>query len=193
MSRAQHGTVRSLVTCVCCLGVLSISHAVLFAQVPRLEPGARIRLEVPSAGGRLEGTLVALESDTVLVREDGQAPGLILIVLADSIARVEVRRERPMTLEGAGVGLLAGTLLALTATPDLVDENGDCTTLPCLAYKVSPHLDTRMAVLGVVGTLLGAIAGAGMKTQTWEPVQLNWLDVGPAPDGGLALGIRIHF
>ena len=117
MSRAQHGTVRSLVTCVCCLGVLSISHAVLFAQVPRLEPGARIRLEVPSAGGRLEGTLVALESDTVLVREDGQAPGLILIVLADSIARVEVRRERPMTLEGAGVGLLAGTLLALTATP----------------------------------------------------------------------------
>ncbi len=122
-----------------------------------------MRLDAPSQGGRLTGTLVAVESDTLVVREDGQAEGLRLIILTDSIARLEVRRERSMAFEGAGVGLFAGILAALAADPNWVDENGECTTLPCVAYKVSPHLDTRLAVLGVVGTLLGAIAGSGRR------------------------------
>jgi hypothetical protein len=106
-----------------------------------------------------------------------------------------VRRERRMTLEGAGMGLLAGTLTALAADPEWVDENGDCTTLPCIAYQVSPHLDTRLAVFGVVvvGVLLGAIVGSEAKTATWAPVHLERLTVGPAPAGGFAMGVRITF
>ncbi len=42
---------------------------------PRLEPGARVRLDASSLG-RITGTLVALETDTLVVREDGQAEGL---------------------------------------------------------------------------------------------------------------------
>jgi hypothetical protein len=134
-----------------------------------------------------------LESDTLAVRVDGQAEGLRLIVLADSISRIEVRRERSMTLDFAGVGLLTGTLVALTASPDWVDENGDCTPLGCRAYKVFPHLETRIVVLGLVGALLGGIAGSGEKTHTWVQVHLPRLNVGPAPGGGLALGVRISF
>lgn len=163
------------------------------AQVPRLEPGARIRFDAPSLGGRLTGTLVTWESDTLMVNVDGDAAGLNLIVPVDSVAHIDVRRERRMTLEGVGVGLLAGTLTALAADPDWVDENGDCTTLPCVAYKVSPHLDTRLAVFGIAGVLLGAIAGSAEKTATWAPVSLARLNVGPAPGGGLALGVRITF
>ena len=152
-----------------------------------------MRLDAPSQGGLLTGTLVAVESDTLVVREDGQAEGLRLIILADSVSRLEVRRERSRALEGAGLGLLVGSLVALAADPNWVDENGECTTLPCVAYEVSPHLDTRLAVLGLVGTLAGVIAGSGEKTYTWSHVPLERLQVGPAPGGGLAFGVRISF
>jgi len=98
-----------------------------------------------------------------------------------------------MALEGAGLGLLFGTLVALAADPNWVDENGECTTLPCVAYKVSPHLDKRLAVLGLVGTLAGAIAGAGEVKHSWVQVPLQLLQVGPTPGGGMALGLRISF
>jgi hypothetical protein len=163
------------------------------AQTNRLAPGARVRLEAPSLGGRLVGTLVALENDTLAIQEDGQADGLRLIIRTDSIARLEVRRERSMALEGAGVGLLAGALTALAADPNWLDENGDCTTLSCIAYKVSPHLDTRLAVFGTLGTLLGAIAGSGEKTHRWARVDLKRVHIAPAPSGGLALGFSISF
>src|SRR5438128_7822577 len=116
--------VRSIPPFACCLAALAVSRPALCAQAPppRLEPGARVRLEVSSLG-RITGTLVAWEPDTLVVREDGQAEGLRLIILADSVSRIDVRRERRMTLEGAGVGLLVGTLLAVTAATDWVDEN----------------------------------------------------------------------
>ncbi|MGB5081048.1 MAG: hypothetical protein WBO23_09940 [Burkholderiales bacterium] len=161
--------------------------------MPRLDPGTRIRFDAPSLGGRLTGTLVSWESDTLVVRVDGDAEGLALILPADSVRRIDVRRQRRMTLEGAGVGLVGGALLALVASPDWLDENGNCLTLPCLAYEVSPHLDTRVAVLGFAGLLLGTIVGSETKTATWAPVHLERLTVRPAPDGGLALGVRLTF
>jgi len=186
--------VRSLPAFACCLAALAVSRPALCAQArpPRLEPGARVRLDAPSLG-RITGTLVAWEPDTLVVREDGQAEGLNLIVLADSVSRIDVRRERRMTLEGVGVGLLVGTLVAVTASPDWVDENGDCTPLACRVYQISPNLDTRIAVLGLVGALAGAIAGSETKTHTWSHVPLERLHVGAAPGGGLAFGARIPF
>jgi hypothetical protein len=163
------------------------------AQAPRLKPGARIRFDAPSLDGRLTGTLVAWGSDTLVVRVDGDAAGLNLMVPVDSVTHIDVRRERRMTLEGAGLGVLGGTLLALLASPDCVDENGETTALACLAYKVSPNLDTRVAVLGGVGGLLGTIIGSETKKATWAPVHLERLNIGPAPDGGMVLGVRISF
>lgn len=180
---------------VCCLVLLAVPRAAVCAQagLPRPAPGARIRFDTPSLGGPLTGTLVAWESDTLVVRVDGDAAGLRLIVPADSLTRMDVRRERRMTLEGLGLGLLGGTFLAVVASPDWVDENGECATLPCIAYKVSPQLDTRVAVLGFTGALLGTIIGSETKKVTWAPVHLERLRVGPATHGGLALGVRITF
>jgi len=178
---------------ICCLASLAVSRPAFGTQSTRLQPGARVRLDAPSQGGRLTGKLLAVESDTLVMEEDGQAAGLRLIILTDSISRLEVRRERSLTLEGAGLGLLFGTLVALAADPNWVDENGECTTLPCVAYEVSPHLDKRLAVLGLVGTLAGAIAGAGEVKHRWVQVPLQRLQVGPTPGGGMALGLRISF
>jgi hypothetical protein len=108
-------------------------------QAPRLQPGARIRFDAPSLGGRQTGTLVTWEADTLRVKVDGAPQGLSLIVPVDSVTRIDVGREQRMTLEGAGVGLLSGALLALVASPDWVDEDGNC-TFACLASKTFPHL-----------------------------------------------------
>jgi hypothetical protein len=184
---------RSIPPVACCLALLGAPRPAWSTQAPRLEPGARVRLDAPSLGGRLTGTLVRLAADTLVVEVDGHSVGLGLIVAADSVTRIDVYREQRMPLEGMVVGALAGTLLAAVASPDWVDENGDCTPLACLAYKVSPDLDTRVAVLGFTGALLGTIVGAETKTAKWAPVHLERLQIGSAPDGGLALGVRISF
>ena len=175
---------RSLPPIACCLGLLAVTRPAAGAQASRLTPGARVRLDAPSAGGQLTGTLIVLEPDTLVIAEDGQAAGLRLIILTDSIARLEVQRERSLALEGAILGVLGGTLLALAASPDCVDENGESQTLACLAYKVSPHLETRINVLGGLGALVGIIAGSDTKKRWWMPVPLN---------GGRAIGLSISF
>ncbi|HET8712513.1 MAG TPA: hypothetical protein VFM23_02390 [Gemmatimonadales bacterium] len=159
----------------------------------RLTPGARIRFDAPSVGDRLMGTLVSWEADTLTVSVDGDAPGLALMVATDSVTRMEVRGERRMTLEGLGLGVLAGALVALAADPDWVDEDGNCTTVACIAYEVSPNLDTRLGVLGGVGALLGIIVGSETKTERWTSVPLQRLQIGPTREGGLAFGMRIPF
>jgi hypothetical protein len=106
---------------------------------------------------------------------------------------MDVLRVRRMTLEGIGIGLLGGALLAVVASPECEDEYGDSSVLPCLAYQVSSKLDTRLAVLSGVGALVGAIVGSETKTSKWVPVQRAQLIAGPGPAGGLALGVRVSF
>jgi hypothetical protein len=192
-SHAQRDDMRRLVTLLCVPVLLALSRPAVCAQASRPKPGARIRFDAPSLEGRLAGTLVAWESDTLVVKVDGYSAGLNLLVPVDSVAGLEVRRERRMTLEGLGLGVLAGTLTALAADPNWVDENGNCTTVPCLSYLVSSHLDTRLAVFGISGVLLGTMIGSETKSAKWVPVRLESVSVGPAPGGGLALGVRISF
>ena len=175
-----------------CTALLAVTRPAECTQA-RPSPGARVRFDAPSLGGWLTGTLMEWEADTLRVSVDGYAPGLALIVPTDSLNQLEMLRERTLTLEGLGLGVLAGTLVALIASPDVLDEDGNCTTVECLAYQVSPHLDTRIAVLGAVGALLGTIVGSATKTATWVAVPFKRVEVGPTPDGGLALGVRISF
>lgn len=184
--------VRPFAALAWCCAVLTLAPPLQCAQ-RRPTPGARIRFDAPSVGERLTGTLVSWESDVLTVSVDGDAPGLALMVPTDSVTRMDVRRERRMTLEGVGLGVLAGALVALAADPDWRDENGECTTVACIAYQVSPNLDTRLGVFGGVGALLGIIVGSESKTARWAPVSLRRLQIGPTQDGGLAFGMRIRF
>jgi hypothetical protein len=175
-----------------CTALLAVTRSAECTQ-SRPSPGIRIRFDAPSLGGRLTGTLMEWEADTLRVSVDGYAPGLALLVPTDSVTRLEIIRQRTLTLEGLGLGVLAGTIVAVIASPDVLDEDGNCTTVPCIAYQVSPHMDTRIAVLGAVGALAGMIVGSVTKTATWVAVPLKRVEVGPTPDGGVALGLRISF
>src|SRR2546427_12985960 len=90
--------------------LLAASRPAVCAQAPPpLKPGARIQFDAPSLGGRLTGTLVAWESDTLVGRVDGYAAGLGLIVPVGSVTRLDVPRERRRAPEGLGVGRPRGT------------------------------------------------------------------------------------
>ena len=119
----------------------------------------------------------------MVVALDGDAPGLAVIVPTDSISALAVRHERRMIAEGVLIGSLAGAAAGALASPDWVDEDGECTIM-CLAYEISPNADTRMAILGLAGAALGAIVGAGTKTSSWIAV--------PLP-GKLGVGISLSF
>jgi len=119
----------------------------------------------------------------MVVALDGDAPGLAVVVPTDSISALAVQHERRMVAEGVLIGSVTGAAIGALASPDWVDDEGDCTIL-CMAYDVSPNVDTRMAVLGLAGAVLGAIVGAGTKTSSWIAVPLQ---------GRLALGVRLSF
>lgn len=178
---------------VWCFALLTLAPPAECTQSTRLKPGARIRFDASSLGDRMTGSLVRWETDTLIVRVDGDAPGLALVIPTDSVTRLDVQHERAMTLEGLGLGVLAGSVLALVADPDALDEDGNCTTAQCLAYQVSPILGTRVRVLAGLGALLGIIVGSETKTQTWSAIPLDRLTIDGTSDGGLALGVRIWF
>ena len=182
-----------LAALVWCSTLVLIARPAQCTQGARPGPGARIRFDAASFGYQMTGTLVRWEVDTLVVQVDGDAPGLALIVPQDSVSRLDVRRERTMAAEGALLGGLAGTVLALLASPEVLDENGNCTTLECLAYQVSPKVDTRIGVLAGVGVLVGLIVGSETKIVTWSPVPLQRLTIGSTSNGGLALGVRLSF
>jgi len=92
------------VALLCWPVLLAVSRPTLCAQAPRLEPGARIRFDAPSLGGRLTGTLVAWEPDTLVVRVDGYAQGLGLILPVDSVTRIAV-----LGFTGALLGTIIGS------------------------------------------------------------------------------------
>jgi hypothetical protein len=168
---------------VACLTLLLAARPALCTQGPRIDPGARVRFDAANLGLRLTGRLVRLESAAMVVALEGDAPGLAVIVPTDSISALDVQRERRMIAEGVLLGSLAGAAIGALANPDWVDDNGDCTIM-CLAYDISPNLDTRMAVLGLTGALLGGIVGAGAKSATWVAVPLH---------SGVAVGISLSF
>ena len=168
---------------VACLTFLLAARPALCTQGPRIDPGSRVRFDAANLGLRLTGRLVRLESAAMVVALEGDAPGLAVIVPTDSISALHVQHERRMIAEGVLIGSLAGAAIGALASPDWVDDNGDCTIM-CRAYDNSPNLDTRMAVLGLTGAVLGAIVGAGAKSASWVAVPLH---------SGVAVGVSLSF
>lgn len=148
------------------------------SPIAGLHVDVRIR---PAGGEPLEGTLIATTTDSITVQPRGG--GAARTVHRGALVRFEVARgRRGHTVEGlvagAVIGGVGGFALGSAAESDdsFVDVNGP-----------------TLAVVGLlVGAVPGAIVGSLIRTQRWEPAGVTIApEVGPAPGGGLRLGLRL--
>jgi len=180
--------VRPFLLLSCLLSCLSLVGVPLAAQQAQLQAGARVRVRSQALGNRpVIATVIASESDTLVLKPDKEAAGLILPW--DSVGTIEIGGWRTHALEGAVVGVLGGLLVAAVASPCDYD---DCTLeedLLELTYNVMPDPGIRFGVLGFLGLVGGALLGSEVRTETWRPlVRANLL-----AGGSTAVGLSFSF
>lgn len=142
-----------------------------------LRAGTRVRVTM-NTKERVVGTVVVLAADSVVIAPEG-GPGNRSL-LRTNVARVELsagkrsskaRGARMGLLAGAAVGAVYGVVIVREEAPDCINE--------CAPLLTSVGLLSGAVVLGLVGTALGALAGA--------PSRERWIR---APDdGGIPLSI----
>ena len=133
------------------------------------------------AGGRVEGTLVTTDGQTLTLRGTREES----VVPFDSITRLDVKTRTSRgrhagrgALLGAGLGFLIG----FVATPEGGCENGrNC------------NLEAG-TILGGFGSGLGALVGAALPTTRWRSIDTKGLRVSLAPGSrGAALRVAVSF
>ena len=154
------------------------------AQEPLpLEPGVRVRVTALDCGlsGRATG-FRALRADT-LVLETTECP-------LDSVTRLEVSRgQKSHAMLGAVIGASAGVFGAVAYC-----KGGNC-GLRILSGPENDLTSVLVITFGVVGIIVGAKVGNAIKTDLWEEVPLERLQVSLVPqrDGRFALGFSVRF
>jgi hypothetical protein len=146
--------------------VFAFGPTALRAQA-EVEPGARIRLLTSSADTLMYGTLVTLDSASLLLAPKPDAEA-VRVPLA-GLERLEVSRGRARsTLTGAAVGAVIGALGGYYAAKTFVQPE-DCEFV-CGAVQ---------AWSAGAGGVLGLIMGGGIGSDTehgperWRPVPLD--------------------
>lgn len=128
------------ITFLAVLAFAPVTSVIAQEQLPRIEPGTRVRVE--HQGGRHVGTLVDFGADSVMLIGDADGDRIALPLV--SVVRMDVRR-RSMWTHGATIGAAVGSVAAgLTGYA---------------AGHGSPDRRGTFTVLGVAG---GAVAGAAL-------------------------------
>ncbi len=178
MKKAVKGSGRSITFVLIC--IFGGAPTEISAQEP-LASGSRVRVTAPDCALRGEAaTFRVLRADT-LVLETTECP------LA-SVTRLDVSRGRKSWVGlGIFIGVSAGALGAVVY----------CKTLDVSGCKFfDDDLTPAIAIgFGALGGLAGGIAGYFIKTDRWEEVPLERLQVSLAPqrDGRFALGFSVRF
>lgn len=153
--------------------------------------GDSVPLALPRPGARPTGRLVAIDEDGVVVKFDGyRAP---FRVPAAALASLEVNRGgRRNVLKSIGIGLGVGALAGVAlgaASGD--DEKG------FMSFTAGEKAAIYGVGLGLIGGVVGAVAGISDRPARWEPVELGQRHVGvfvePRRDAGAAIGLRVAF
>lgn len=153
---------RRLPLIVACLAAVA-PHA-LRAQA-EVRPGTRVRVLTSTADTRIKGTVVTLDSASLLIAPAPDAE-LVRIRLRD-VEHLEVSRGgKPSTLAGAAIGAVAGAGTGLGAALLLGKDCG----FVCGAVQVSSTV-----VGGALGLVWGALFGSSTPhgPERWRTVPLG--------------------
>ena len=145
-----------------CLAAVSLSGNVTAQTLDDVRIGARLRVEVP--GPRkfriLTGQLVGRTLDTLQLKLDRSDE--LVLVRVNELRRLEVSLEQH---SGAGRGAKGGFLLGATM--------GLVAGFSCDCGESGLAGLTLGALLGGLGTGLGALVGLGARVDEWTPVVLH--------------------
>lgn len=169
------------------------------AHAQEVQPGARVRVTVPSLNPRLPlvGTVASVDGETLVLREDGRADGATTIPL-DAIRRLEVstgqRTVGAGRARGARVGAIAGFVLGFVGG-FVVDAGQDIENADLGASAGTGLLVGAGGAAG--GALLGGFLG-GRAREMFIPVALPGAEaprvsVSPARGGGTAVTVTLRF
>ena len=175
--------VRAMAACLTAL--CAFAHVTAAQTAPRfLTRGAQVRV-VGLAARPIEGTLVQLANDTVVIARGDQTSTVAL----DNNRRLEVfartgNRAGQGTLIGVGFGLATGFVIGW-ATWDLgvrATGTGD------------PGENVFLAALvgGVCGALTGRLIGAAIGRNAWTRVETAGVRVAVMPQA-LGIGVALSF
>ena len=191
--------------CASCFAVAAIllPCAAALADEPAapLEPGARVRLTLPCEPGRLpatggpadacreEGRLVSMEGDTVTLAVAESTRSYPLA----AASRIEVSRgSRSAWRIGAGAGFVVGAV----GTFALLNQ-GESTN-PCDSSANQDAIGMGgcvglAAVGGVAGAGLGALIGKLFRSEDWQRVRVDRVQVSLGPQAGARFRVAVAF
>lgn len=141
--------------------------------------------------GGVQGTLIAVHGDTLLLEPEDGAPR-IAAALADNSRLYVWKRRGNAAGVGAGLGTMLGVIsgigLKIVAKPSCTGEwmCFDAITVPAANGFVG----------GLAGLLVGVTIGSSIKVDKWDPIAPAAVSVRPIlkPErGGWSAGVRVSF
>lgn len=176
------------------------------AQKQWLQPGRRVRLSSPSTDlHNAVATVLWLHGDTVVVRSGGfrvnghghrLTDTTVTSVPLAAITELAVQRgTRSNTGTGAAMGLGVGALVGVGLAVATSASEKECSSDAMFCWETTgADYAGGVVAIALLGGALGAIVGAVTKTDKWEEVPLDHLQVSIAPTrNGLGIGARIAF
>lgn len=118
------------------------------------------------------GTVVDFGKDSLVVAVRGASDRVVVHTL--DVDRLEVRRPRTATQEGAMIGAVAGALLGglLSFAGDDVPCNS--ATLDCVEPMDTDMGMTEVLIGGLVGGAIGAAIGNRTRVLSWQDVECRF-------------------
>lgn len=158
-------------------------------------PGTRVRVTGPCLAGaptppgscRVTGDFVRSNDGVIVI---ARADSTFQVRVAD-LDRLEISRgTRSRWLPGAGAGLIVGGV----ATWAITYHGGS--TSPCDRSANQDALSASecagvVALGAVAGAALGAGIGSLIRTERWETIRGDGLDIGLAPGRGAQIRVRL--
>ncbi|MFN2315740.1 MAG: hypothetical protein ABR551_13280 [Gemmatimonadales bacterium] len=142
--------------------------------------------------GGIQGTLIAIHGDSLLLEPQDGAPRIAVGLADNSRAFVWTGRGTALGI-GAGlgtmIGVIAGIGMQIVAKPSCSQQSW-----MCFDAITVPGLNALAG--GVAGLFAGGIIGSSIKIDKWDPITPTTLGVRPIlrPErGGWSLGARVSF
>ncbi len=179
------------------VGILSLAAGAASADdtVP-LASGTRVRVTAPTGGGRLVGTVVALDDKSLTLRISGKTDNRSIapqvsgktdttVLRREEISRLFVSEGRGSrgraALIGAAYGAGASAVLGLAAGNDSPES------------FIRLSAVAKAALFCVVLVPIGALIGASHPAERWKELPTNAVRMSLAPVRGLGASVSIAF